>query len=193
MNEETIDPQPKLVRDFLNSQDFKNNECLFENYGTMGIGSVELLDIPIDSAYNIIIPILKISEKDTIKTAYLQVIKLPEGELPDKGVYFMNLIDLTRGFDYSTLTGNVIMLGINYDAFEHSVLTIKDNKIVSSEFPPIPEKYQEQSAKNIRSFLACYRATRNSMDNDDVLYFLCDVMGNICAASAAAYCIFMQE
>ncbi|MGY4884274.1 MAG: hypothetical protein ACP5NZ_01715 [Nanobdellota archaeon] len=186
--EETVDPQPKLVREFLNSQDFKNNECLFENYGQIGVGTVELLEIPIDSAYNIMIPIKR---EDTLK-AYIQVIKLPKGELPDGGTYLMNFIDMTR-FDNPTLTGYVRMLGVNYGYFEHSTFRVENNIIVTSNYNPTPAHYLDEQTKGIRDFLACYRATRSSMDNDDVLYFLCDVVGSVCAASAAAYCIFMQQ
>jgi len=80
--------QPKEVQEFLNSEDFKKNECLFENYGQIGIGKVQRLQISGDSAYQLIIP--TVLKNDT--TAYLQVIKLPEGNLPESGVYFMNLI-----------------------------------------------------------------------------------------------------
>jgi hypothetical protein len=179
--------QPKEVQEFLNSEDFKKNECLFENYGQIGIGKVERFQILGDSAYQLIIP--TVLNSDT--TAYLQVIKLPEGNLPESAVYFMNLIDLTRGFDNSKLTGNVVMLGINYDAFQHCELTVKKNIIVFSEFFPLPDKYLEEMATKckFRDFLSCYRHTREAMDADDTFYFLCDIVGSACAVSAAAYCI----
>ncbi|MCX6749880.1 MAG: hypothetical protein NTZ83_00310 [Candidatus Pacearchaeota archaeon] len=186
--------QPKEVQEFLNSEDFKKNECFFANYGQMGIGEVEWLQIYGDSAYQLIIPLLDNLDKKTI-TAYLQVSKVPEGELPNDEVYFMNLIDLKDGFDNLTLTGDVVMLGINYDAFQHSELTVENNIIVSSEYPPFPKEYLEEiAAKNkLRDFLSCYRHTRQAMDNDDTLFFVCDVTGwvmPVCSMSAAAYCIF---
>src|SRR4030042_5286176 len=109
---EFVDPQPKEVQEFLNSEDFKKYEYFFADYGQIDIGKVEWLQIYGDSAYQLMIPLLDNLDKKTI-TAYLQVNKVPEGELPDGGVYFMNLIDL-KEFDNSTLTGDVVMLGINY-------------------------------------------------------------------------------
>jgi hypothetical protein len=194
---EFVDPQSKEVRDFLNSEDFKKNECFFANYGQMGIGEVEWLQIYGDSAYQLMIPLLDNLDKKNI-TAYLQVSKVPEGDLPNDEVYFMNLIDLKEGFDNSTITGDVVMLGINYNAFQHSELTVKNNIIVSSEYPPFPKEYQEgiSTKFKMRDFLSCYRHTRQAMDNDDVLYFVCnvtDIVMPICSMASAAYCIHEQS
>jgi hypothetical protein len=199
LEQEPLVYQPKEVQKFLDSEDFKKNECLFENYGQIGIGKFERFQILGDSAYQLMIPILDWFNKGII-TAYLQVIELPEGELPDKGVYFMNLIDLTRGFDTGALTGNVAMFGVNYkvgindEAFKHCELTIKKNIIVSSEYFSLPEEYmQEMTAKcKLRDFLSCYRHTRQAFNDDDVLFFVCDVADMVmpaCSMAAAAYCI----
>jgi hypothetical protein len=193
-----LNPQPKEVQEFLNSGDFKKYECFFADYGNIGNGEVGWLQISGDSACQLMIPLLDTSNKETI-TAYLQVIKVPEGELPNCEVYFMNLIDLKDGFDNSTLTGDVAMFGINYGAFQHSELTVEKNIIVSSEFHPTPQQYLEveQLTKGrFRDFLACYRQTRQAMDNDDVLYFVCsvtDIVMPVCSMASAAYCIHESQ
>ena len=140
---------------------------------------------------------------NTIIAAYIQVIRVPENELPDKGVYFMNLIDLIDGFDNITLTGHVAMFGVNYkmgidqEPFEHCELEVEDNIITSSQYFPLPEEYLQQASKfKFRDFLSCYRHTRQAMDNDDVLYFVCsvtEIVMPICEMASAAYCIHEQS
>lgn len=188
--------QPKEIQEFLDSEDFKKNEFFFAGYGRIAIGKVGKFKIFGDSACQLMIPLLKYFNKDT--TAYLQVIKLPENELPDRGVYFMNLLCLLEGFDNSTVTGKVSMLGVNYkttskgEPFEHCRLEVRNNRIIFSEYFPLPEEYLQQVASKFkfRDFLSCYRTTREYMNSDDLVYFLCDIVGGACAVTASAYCIY---
>jgi len=191
--------QPKQVREFLGSRDFINHEFFFTDYGYIGFGEVEWTVTNGDSTFQLFIPLIQISGEDTIVKAKIQVMKLPKGELPNGEVYFMNLLDLTA-FDNCTLCGHVKMIGVNYGDFEHAEFKVLDNIIVSSQFYTTPQQYLEaqveQSTKGrLKDFLACYRATRQAMDQDDVLFFVCDVTDMVmpvCSMSAAAYCIYSQ-
>ena len=184
---ETTDPQPKLVRDFLTSNEFKENECLFAAYGKIGIGKVEKLNQHNDSALQLMIPI---QMKETL-VAYVQVIKLPKDNLPDNQIYFMNLIDLTS-FDSNTLTGTAKMISLNYDFFQHSELIVENNKITSIKSFPLPEKFQNEFSKGkLKDFFACYRQIREWQETFDILYFVCDWAVVSCAAAATSYCIWV--
>jgi len=187
-NENLIIPQPKLVQDFLNSSDYLKNECYFSNYGSLGIGR----DLPLKVGGNqLIIPFYK----GTMVHAYLEVIKVKKGTLPDSNQeYFMNLINLSK-FDNNSLTGIVTMQAINYNNFEHTALNVINNKIKEVSCKDLPKEYQDRYSKGtLADFLDCYRHVKDYMlKSDDLANFVCDFIGSVCATSYSFTCIYMMN
>jgi hypothetical protein len=183
---ELTNPQSKKVQDFLNSKEFKNNECTIASYGKIGIGKVESLNQLNKSAEQLLIPILK----NDVLVAYLQVIELPKDNLPDGEIYFMNLVDF-KNFDNNVLTGTVTMLGLNYGRVKHSEFVVKNNKISIFNSFPAPKEYQDRFSKGfLKDFLACYRQQREWQDSIDIIYFTCELAKQSCVLAASAWCIW---
>jgi hypothetical protein len=183
------DLQNHLVRSFMDSREFCKNELLFNSYGSIGEGKIETLNDGTDMVQYLMIPIMEAGKI----TAYIQAVDLQRECLPNKERWAMNLVDL-RNFDNTSLTGNVRMYDLNYDAFMHSEMTVSDNKILSWSCSDLPQitalKYDVASKGKFAQFFACYRETRAWYDSNDYVNFICDWANVSCAASASAYCLW---
>lgn len=180
---EPSDLQPTEVREFLNSSDWIKYECLFEKYGTLGIGSVEY---EMDSTkVQITLPYYR---QDSTQTAMLQITKMDYGVLPNGDLYFINCVDLTR-FDMKSKTGNVSMYGTNFDNFLHDEYLVIDNIIQVNYDYPLPDKYIEQLSTKKVGFFTCYKAMRDYWETIPVVKFLCDFDGLACFIAASFDCL----
>jgi hypothetical protein len=186
---EPPDLQYKLVQSFLDSKEFCKNESLFNSYGTIGRGTIENVFVDSSQVQYLMVPIVKLNRV----VAYIQALMLPEDCLPNKEIWAMNFVDLSK-FDNSSLTGSVKMYDLNLDGFLHSEMKVKSNKITSWECfdPPkyIYLKYDLGSKGKVEEFFACYRAVRDYQNSIDILYFICDWAPLSCAMSATAYCLY---
>ncbi len=182
------DPQPREIREFLNSPDWTKYECSVSRYGMYSTGTIQKNEN--DETVQMFLPYYIYTESDTVKVAELQIVKMEPGLLPDGDIYFINLIDFTR-FDLQSKTGNVSMYGVNFENFLHDEYLVIDNIIQTNDFYPMPDKYLEQQVKGI-NFFACYRAIRNHYDSIDVLKFLCDFDGMACWMAASGSCLYLM-
>lgn len=83
-------------------------------------------------------------------------------KLPNGRQYFMLYRDL-RQFNFTTATGSVKLLDMNYDNFNFGILEYKEGANVSAFFQKIPEhikyKYQRELANNVKYFKLRNRTT----------------------------------
>lgn len=182
------DPQPKEIREFLNSPDWIKYECSVSQYGMYSTGTIQKDEN--DETMQMFLPYYIYTESDTVKVAELQIVKMEPGLLPDGDTYFINLIDFTR-FDLESKTGNVSMYGVNFQNFLHDEYLVIDNIIQTNDFYPMPDKYFEEQTKGI-NFFRCYRIIRNHYDSIDALKFLCDFDGMACWMAASGSCLYLM-
>jgi hypothetical protein len=186
---ELDDIQDELVQKFLDSKEFCKNETLFNSYGSIGKGKIETINDGENYIHYLMIPIMKSKEI----VAYIQALEIMKDHLPNNEIWAMNLIDLKR-FNYATLTGEVSMYDLNFDAFLHTSMMVSGNKITSWLSFDLPKdislKYDVASKGKIAEFFACYREIRDYYDSIDVLNFICDWAGVSCASAATAFCLY---
>jgi len=199
---EFMDPQPKEVREFLNSEDFKKNECFFANYGQIGIGTVETLQVNEKTALHLLIPLLD----GEMLVGYIQVLPVETEFLPNKDKYAINLIVFLKGFNTETITGEINMYDFNYDRFMHAKAKVMNKRILSWDSFSLPSdvssKYESlrvsSSSKNMVScdangngnigFFECYRCVKAAIRENGFSQAVCDipVAGWVSCSSATA-------
>lgn len=188
MIDETVDSQPKEIREFLNSPDFAKYQGKISEIGRYGVGEVFLYE---DGSIQMALPLY--NKFDSL-VAKLQVIKMYKGILPDDAdEYFINVIYLSK-FDESSLSGIITMSGMNFDNFVHTEYYVLDNVIQEDIHYPVPAKFQDISAKNfLPEFFSCYRRTMGYYHNNDTWNWVCGVTGAVCAWSASGLCLIQES
>lgn len=146
---------------------------------------------------------LSIKNGNTIE-AGLQIVDLIDTKnLPNGDTYAINLVDL-RDFDLVKLSGNVKMIDVNYDNFEHTNIVVNNNIIRSWHANSLPnviaQKYESLKIKrdgdqkdvlsskkvfraipcdanhdNNLGFFECYDCMDNAIDANAMSKFICDV------------------
>lgn len=192
----------KIVQTFFESATFLRHKSDLENFGTIDYKNAATTKLAVNNnrdSFNLIfVPIMK--NKTIIGT--LQVVELGIGGiLPNNDLYALNYMD-AKEFNYSTLSGKLRMVDMNYDNYIHSNIVVENNQIKSWKATGLPQalsdKYPRSSQKIATNSISSGSGTSNptsSLSKPKAIYGLCDSDHNsniswsecvVCATNAIA-------
>lgn len=209
---ETNTPQEILIKDFINSPDYKSNSFLRNlnlNFTDAKLFYVEsdkskpVIDIPIFNCGDLI------GVLEVIKNNNLNIL------LPNNGHYFMLYKDFSN-FDFNTGTGEIKLNDLNYDNLTFNQINYIKGIYARHDFKGIPDtilkKYnnlieknklyfsQKSKLNNLKSqllcdengngnlsFSECYKCFNNSCASTAQCYTLCYGIGDVAGWVLGSY------
>jgi len=211
-NDNNLDP---LTKEFINSSDYLINQSFIDMYGQVDLNKVSIKSI---NHNNRIFHsfVFQIISKGRV-TGQLEVVDLLDTKyLPANGRYAMNLIDL-REYSFSSHSGLVSMIDLNYDKFKHTLINVAENKIKEVKSPEIPnellakytnirmKKNEYSRASEAEScdynkdgnlgYFECYRCFKEAIAMDEIADWMCDIPvagWASCWSSISASCLILS-
>ncbi len=121
-----------------------------------------------------VIPILK----DGIVVAAIEAVKIPKGKLPYGDDFALNLVDYSM-YNLNSNTGKILMYDMNYDNYQHSIISVQNNKIkfwsAGGLSIDLKEKFKN---KEFKQFSGLNNSLIQTHGENEGIYKLCDANGD---------------
>ena len=163
----------KTIQAFFESPTFLRHRSYIENFGTISYSNAARTKIAVNNttdSFNLIfVPIMN----GKVIVGTLQVVELKsDAYLPNKDAYALNFM-YAKELNYSTLSGKIKMIDLNYDNYTHSNIIIENNVIKSWKATGLPITLSDKYPRKVVN-----RVSTNSSNPVGVtraaIYGLCD-------------------
>lgn len=156
----------------LSSTVHRNQEYI-SSFGIINFSESKVITLMIssdDTATLIITPIIK----NGVVLATIESIKIPNNRLPHNDDYAINLVDY-RKYDFKTKTGNIEMVDINYDLFNHSSVYVVNNLIKKWDSKGLSKNLEEKyDNPNLKQSSKQVENSSQLLGSTGGIYSLCD-------------------